>query len=438
MNTPVTEWLNREDVKTRLTPVRELQGVLLEMLQVFDGVCTRLGLHYYLFYGTLLGAIRHHGFIPWDDDADVVMPRADYERLLREGAKFLPKGYFLQWYGSEPDYRHPFAKLRKDGTACIIPEHSHIRMHAGIFVDIFPLDEAPKSRIGQWLLWHIPYGFERLCAFSVARLPFKLRWMSPCQRLWQRCFRASLWAKWGNCLACWLSGNSGSYVSTFITIRNGLKRAMDAKFDFEPARRIDFSGITLSIPANAERVLQNRYGDYLKPPSDENRIQTHASSGVISTTQDYHEFLPLLYPEFRGDKRRNVITYGTFDLFHIGHLRLLERAKELARGGKLIVGISTDEFNWNSKRKRCAIPYEHRARIVAALKCVDEVFPETCWEQKEEDIRRYGIELFIMGDDWQGKFDSLRKVCEVIYLERTQGISSTQIKDELQVNGQSK
>ena len=127
----------------------------------------------------------------------------------------------------------------------------------------------------------------------------------------------------------------------------------------------------------------------------------------------------------------NVITYGTYDLFHVGHLRLLQRAKALAgEGGKLIVGVSTDRFNWEEKHKRSAIPYEQRAEIVAALKCVDEVIPEDDWDMKRDIIEKK-IDIFCMGSDWEGKFDFLKEVCKVVYFPRTEGISSTELKAEI-------
>lgn len=126
-----------------------------------------------------------------------------------------------------------------------------------------------------------------------------------------------------------------------------------------------------------------------------------------------------------------VITYGTYDLFHVGHLRLLQRAKTLAgENGKLIVGISTDRFNWVEKHKRSAIPYEQRAEIVAALKCVDEVIPEDDWDMRRDIIEKK-IDIFCMGSDWEGKFDFLKEVCRVVYFPRTEGISSTELKAEI-------
>ena len=127
-------------------------------------------------------------------------------------------------------------------------------------------------------------------------------------------------------------------------------------------------------------------------------------------------------------KRKTSITYGTFDLFHIGHLRLLERVKAL--GDYLIVAVSTDEFN-AGKGKRTIIPFDYRAEIVSNIKCVDKVIAEECWEQKIQDIRKYNVDVFAIGDDWQGKFDFLKNECEVVYFERTKDVSSTAIKQSL-------
>lgn len=121
-----------------------------------------------------------------------------------------------------------------------------------------------------------------------------------------------------------------------------------------------------------------------------------------------------------------VLTYGTYDLFHYGHLRILQRAKAL--GDYLIVAVSTDEFN-KIKNKKSTYPYHERAAIVEAIKFVDEVIPENNWEQKIDDIKKHNIDIMVMGDDWKGKFDFLQDFCKVVYLERTPNISSTEIKE---------
>lgn len=127
---------------------------------------------------------------------------------------------------------------------------------------------------------------------------------------------------------------------------------------------------------------------------------------------------------------KRVITYGTFDLLHYGHINLLQRAKSL--GDYLIVELSTDEFNWNEKQKRCYFSYEKRKQLVESIRYVDLVIPEESWEQKISDIDLYKIDTFVMGDDWKGKFDFLKNNCEVVYLERTPEISTTQIKKDLE------
>lgn len=125
---------------------------------------------------------------------------------------------------------------------------------------------------------------------------------------------------------------------------------------------------------------------------------------------------------------KTVITFGTFDMFHIGHLNLINRARQL--GDRLIVGVSTDEFN-SEKGKKCLIPYDQRAEIVSAIKGVDLVIPETAWDQKEKNILDHNVDVFVMGDDWVGKFDHLSKHCQVEYLPRTQGVSSSELRKSL-------
>jgi glycerol-3-phosphate cytidylyltransferase len=126
---------------------------------------------------------------------------------------------------------------------------------------------------------------------------------------------------------------------------------------------------------------------------------------------------------------RKVITYGTFDLLHYGHILLLKRAKEL--GDHLTVALSTDDFN-TIKGKQAYFSYEERKMMLEAIKYVDHVIPEHIWEQKSADIQKHQIDVFVMGDDWRGKFDELSTLCKVVYLPRTPDISTTSIKTNLQ------
>lgn len=127
---------------------------------------------------------------------------------------------------------------------------------------------------------------------------------------------------------------------------------------------------------------------------------------------------------------KRVITYGTFDLLHYGHINLLRRAKQY--GDYLIVALSTDDFNWNQKRKKCYFSFGKRKALLEAIRYVDLVIPEESWDQKVTDVREYHIDTFVMGDDWKGEFDFLQdEGVDVVYLPRTPEVSTTQIKRDL-------
>ena len=129
---------------------------------------------------------------------------------------------------------------------------------------------------------------------------------------------------------------------------------------------------------------------------------------------------------------KKVITYGTYDLLHVGHINLLRRARAL--GDYLIVVVSSDEFN-AIKGKKAYYSFEDRKKILEAIRYVDEVLPEYTWEQKIDDVVKNNVDVFVMGDDWTGKFDFLKEYCEVVYLPRTEGISTSKIKEDLGIVG---
>ncbi len=137
-----------------------------------------------------------------------------------------------------------------------------------------------------------------------------------------------------------------------------------------------------------------------------------------------------MYLGLVGIDVNRVITYGTFDLLHYGHINLLRRAKQY--GDYLIVALSTDDFNWNQKRKKCYFSFDKRKALLEAIRYVDLVIPEESWDQKVTDVREYHIDTFVMGDDWKGEFDFLQdEGVDVVYLPRTPEVSTTQIKRDL-------
>ena len=178
-------------------------------------------------------------------------------------------------------------------------------------------------------------------------------------------------------------------------------------------------------------------------PSDQTRLQAAAyrrpamwasdSNHLFDEITSYFQIVADKGEGFRsstnGESMKTVITYGTFDLFHIGHVNLLRRLR--AMGDRLVVGCSSDEFN-RMKSKEVVIPYADRADILSACRYVDDVFPEHNWEQKRPDIIREKAAIFAMGHDWEGKFDFLSDIVEVVYLPRTDGVSTTEIRQKIE------
>ena len=128
-------------------------------------------------------------------------------------------------------------------------------------------------------------------------------------------------------------------------------------------------------------------------------------------------------------KNKTVVTFGTFDIFHVGHLRLLEKAR--AMGTHLIVGVSTDKLNFEKKGRYPVYSEDERKEIILSLKCVDSIFDEESLEQKGEYLEKYSANILVMGDDWEGKFDIYREICEVVYFQRTPAISTTEVIEKI-------
>ncbi|MBD0823358.1 glycerol-3-phosphate cytidylyltransferase [Aestuariibaculum marinum] len=162
--------------------------------------------------------------------------------------------------------------------------------------------------------------------------------------------------------------------------------------------------------------------------SEEVKNRLPLFSKLASFFENKEAFFEIHFDSLINKKMKTVLTYGTFDLLHYGHLEILRRAKEL--GDRLVVGISTDEFN-QVKGKNCQISYEKRKEFLEAVEYVDLVIPESEWEQKVQDVKNNEVDVFVMGDDWKGKFDYLTEYCDVVYLPRTLGISTTKLKSIL-------
>lgn len=251
--------------------LRALQMAELEILLEFQRVCEKLGLRYYLTAGTLLGAVRHGGFIPWDDDIDVAMPRADYDRLAQEGSGHFDSRYIYQEYRTEPNFPYYFAKLRKGGTRAEEPILRAIEMEQGYYIDIFPLDRCPDGDRRATLLFK---GIELLDCTVLARVSpeFVCGYRKPCVRL--------LWALLRHLpnrglftLREWLRKLLGLGGGRLCTVggHHGYPRETYRPEWFARSAEMEFEGHPFPVPIGRDALLKNMYGDYMTPPAEEER-----------------------------------------------------------------------------------------------------------------------------------------------------------------------
>lgn len=251
--------------------LRSLQLAELEILLEFQRVCKKLGLRYYLTAGTLLGAVRHKGFIPWDDDIDVTMPRRDYDRLVQEGPSLFDYRYIYQEYRTEPNFPYYFAKLRKRDTVVEEPILRAIQMEQGIYIDVFPLDRCPDGDRRATLLFK---GIELLDCAVLARVSpeFACGYQKPYMRL--------LWGLLRRLPNCWLFalregtrkllGTGGERLCT-AGGHHGYPREVYLPEWFSQTVELEFEGHSFPVPGGWEKLLENMYGDYMAPPPEEDR-----------------------------------------------------------------------------------------------------------------------------------------------------------------------
>lgn len=259
----------------RMEEIYAYQTEELNILREFRRVCDLLGLRYYLTAGTLLGAVRHQGFIPWDDDIDVAMPKADYELFSRKGYKFLSEEYLFQDYRTEPNFPYYFAKIRKRGTKVVEPILSSIDMAQGIYIDIFPLDICPDR---DWTATCFFKGIELLDCAVLARVStefvcgYEKSYMRFAWNVLRRLPNQMLFG-WRNLLCrvvAW--GASGQKLCT-AGGRHGFPQESYLSEWFQETVYLDFEKERFPAPAGWDELLKNMYGDYMCFPPLEEREQ---------------------------------------------------------------------------------------------------------------------------------------------------------------------
>lgn len=264
-----------------------LKAVEKELLKSFISVCEKLNLKYYLLGGTLLGAVRHKGFIPWDDDIDVGMPRADYEIFIKEGQKYLPEEYFIQARSTEPDFHACFAKIRNSKTTFLETPIRHFKVNHGVFIDIFPLDfcsSDPKVRKRQKRRIN-------LCTMRIAneffapqrRRTLKSGLISLALKLRYPDYRKAVKSKEDIYKLC----DTGEFLANFGGAW-GEKEIVPAEWYAEGCD-LEFEGLVVKAPKEYEKWLTQVYGDYMKLPPVEKRVIHHCVD-VIDVDKPYTEY----------------------------------------------------------------------------------------------------------------------------------------------------
>lgn len=263
-----------------------LQQSLFSILLEIDRICGLRGIRYYLMSGTALGAVRHQGFIPWDDDLDVGLLRPDYERFLEFCKTDLGERFFLQDWRTEPSYFLPFAKLRLNGTTFMSPMHTHLDVHQGVYVDLFPLDGVPGRpwllQLQRWVLRRLHILLE--IKFTNVPNP-QIR-----NRILKHTLRPLLPGASINRLY-----NAISRLWPVNAAREGIFMSPDPRrvtypltWFSEPAKRM-FEGREFPVPAECHSYLERTYGNYMQPPPEVERDSGHAA--LVDLDRDYRHYL---------------------------------------------------------------------------------------------------------------------------------------------------
>ncbi len=267
--------------------LEQLKAIELDMLRWFIAVCEKLNLKYYLLGGTLLGAVRHHGFIPWDDDIDVGMPRKDYERFIKEGQALLPENLFIQCLDTEPNYLMCFAKIRNSNTTFVESSISHLKINHGVFIDVFPLDYYPEERNKQRRVdfQKFVYDFRISYCFNLSRCSRKrgiARFLLQILRL--------IYPSVGKVIQKRDALYKSVPVSNYIVNYGGAwgkKEIVPADW-YGQGVKGDFEGLSVTLPTCYDKWLTQVYGDYMTPPPVDKRVGHHYVD-AIDLNRSYSE-----------------------------------------------------------------------------------------------------------------------------------------------------
>lgn len=271
--------------------LKELHKVELNILKEFIKVCKKLNLQYYLLGGSALGAIRHDGFIPWDDDIDVGMPRKDYEKFLNEAQSYLPSNYFIQTMNSDKNYRNHFAKIRNNDTCFIEESIKNIDMNHGIYIDIFPLDgcgntiEEAKNNFYKYSKLNEIYLFKNhKISHSGLRNKFRCIYYWVLSLRYKNIFKVEEEIQ-NYCSS--ISYEKSKYVCNYFGMWR--EKEISLKKWFGKGKETKFENIKVIIPNDSDKYLNKLYGEYMQLPPVEKRVAPHCY--ILDTNKSYKNYI---------------------------------------------------------------------------------------------------------------------------------------------------
>lgn len=413
--------MSNSDQKKRDLELRFLQHLELKMLDIVVDICRKHGLTYYISGGTFLGAVRHKGFIPWDDDVDLALPRKDYQRLLEILEKELPDNLELVTYQSNQRYNFLRAQIWDKRLEIALTDYDPVQIQP-CWIDLFPLDGAPSAGIkrGLWKIklsfYELMWGLSRIeessqrhqgrtkakqLAITVGKKIHLEKHMDP--KRWCRRREAALrHTPFEDSEYCLNAIGAYKFNSIF-----------NVSEIYGEGSSFEFCGRELNGPSDFDAYLTQIYGDYMSLPPVEKR-NWHGTKLV------------------RKKKYSIGYTQGTFDMLHVGHLNLLRNAKSMC--DYLIVGVNSDDLVWEYKHKHPVISAGDRKAMLESLNVVDEVIITKTLD-KEEILQLIPFEAIFIGSDWEGSARwrmtgerLAEKGVELVYLPHTDGVSSTMLR----------
>lgn len=425
----------------------KLQEKNLAIFKVVKKICDENNIRYFAIAGTAIGAVRHGGYIPWDDDIDIAMPRKDCARFIEIAGQYLPEKYRLIISSKEPKSADLILRIDDTTTAQIDKNlEPNTNLYRGTTIDIMPLDAVPNN----YLLYRLHVVVLELL-FRMARYRGHGKHFIPSKTAGRRfvkriahSFSMILPRKFYVSMYEWLAGlyQFDSKRSKYLArtwafgTHDGMRNlARYHKEDFSAYIEMPFEDTAIRMPVGYDRYLSSLYPNYMTPPPKEKQKPHHAD-GILDMERSFKYYIA------KKQGKKIGYTAGCYDMFHIGHLNILRRAKKQC--DYLIVGINSDKLMYSYKGKCPIIPEAERMEIVREMPYVDDVVLVDI-QDKMAAYKKHGYDVIFVGSDHKGEAkwaklerDLERKNAKVIYLPHTDGVSSTQIREKAGKNADRK